>query len=106
MINIGKLRHRIELQNYTTEADDAGHPVKTYSTHSTVWAWVRPLSGRERENAGQIIGEVTHKITIRYNDTVAVTDRVKFGSRYFDINTIADFDEKNEFMEITAKEIV
>ena len=105
-MNPGKLIHEIELQNYTTVPDAVGHPVKTWATHSTVWAWVRPMSGREVMNSQQAVGEITHKVTIRYNDTIAVTDRIKFGTRYFAINFIADYDERNVFMEIMCKEKV
>ena len=106
IMNIGKLRHQIELQSYTTTADDVGHPVKTWSTYTTIWAWVRPMSGREQLNAEQVTGEITHKVTIRYHSTIAVTNRIKFGSRYFDINFIGNYDERNVFMEIMCKENV
>ena len=103
-MNIGKLRHKIEIQSYTTTADAAGHPVKTWTTHSTVWAWVRPMSGREVMNSQQPVGEITHKVTIRYNDTIAVTNRIKFGTRYFYINFPGNYDERNVYMEIMCKE--
>jgi len=103
-MNIGKLRHKIELQSYTTTPDAVGHPVKTWATHSTVWAWVRPMSGREVMNSQQPVGEITHKVTIRYNDTIAVTDRILFGTRYFYINFIGNYDERNVYMEIMCKE--
>ena len=102
-MRIGKLRHKIEIQNYTTTADAVGHPVKTWATHSTVWAWVRPISGREVMNSQQPVGEITHKVTIRDNDTIVVTDRILFGTRYFYINFIGNYDERNVFMEIMCK---
>ena len=105
-MDIGKLRHRIEIQNYTTTKDGIGHPVKTWATRDTVWAWIRPMSGREIMNAQQPVGEITHKVTIRYHATIVVTDRIKFGTRYFDINFIGNYDERNEFMEIMCKEKV
>jgi SPP1 family predicted phage head-tail adaptor len=103
-INIGKLRHRIEIQSYTTTDDAFGHPVKSWTTRATVWAYVRPLSGREKLSAEQVVGEVTHKIVIRYYDSISPTNRLKLGGRYFDINFIGDYDERNEFMEIMAVE--
>jgi SPP1 family predicted phage head-tail adaptor len=109
-MRIGKLRHKIELQSYTTTPDAVGHPVKTWTTHSTVWAWVRPMSGREVMNSQQPVGEITHKVTIRYNDTIVVTNRIKFYdtkrkvTRYFDINFPGNYDERNVFMEIMCKE--
>lgn len=105
-MNIGKLRHRIELQSYTTTTDAVGQQVKSWVTYDTVWAWIRPLSGKEIMNAQQAVAEITHKVTIRYQSELAVTHRIKFGTRYFNINFIANYDERNEFMEIMCKERV
>ena len=105
-MNPGKLRHRIEIQSSTATADTTGQKIKTWSTDTTIWAWVRPMSGREMMSAKQPVGEITHKITIRYDETIAVTNRIKFGTRYFDINFIANYDERNVFMEIMCKEKV
>ena len=105
-MDIGKLRHRIEIQNYTTTDDDFGQPIKTWMARDTVWAWIRPMSGNEQLTAKQVTAEITHKVTIRYHATITVTDRIKFGSRYFDINFIGNFDERNVFMELMCKETV
>lgn len=104
-LDIGKLRHRIELQNYTT-VRKGGQKVKTWSTYDTVWAWIRPMSGKEQLSAKQVTAEITHKVTIRYHATIAVTDKIKFGTRYFDINFIGNYDERNIYMEIMCKEKV
>jgi len=104
-MNPGKLRHRIEIQSYTTDRV-GGQKVKTWATSDTVWAWIRPMSGREVMASQQQVGEITHKITVRYDDSVAVTNRIKFGDRYFDINFIGNYDERNIFMEIMCKEKV
>jgi len=105
-MNIGKLRHLINIQSYTTTADATGQKIKTWTTANTVWAWIRPMSGRELMTSQQAVGEITHKITIRYDDSIDITNRIKFGTRYFDINFIANYDERNEFMEIMCKEKV
>ncbi len=105
-MNIGKLRHRIEIQSLTTTDDDIGHPAKTYSTRDTVWALIRPLSGREKIAAEQVAAEITHKVTIRYYDSISPKCRIKFGGRYFDINFIGDYDERNEYMELMCTEKV
>lgn len=104
-MNPGKLRHRIEIENYTTTRE-GGQKVKTWTNRDTIWAWIRPMSGREVMASQQAVGEITHKVTIRYHAAIAVTDRIKFGTRYFDINFIANYDERNEFMEIMCREKV
>jgi SPP1 family predicted phage head-tail adaptor len=103
-MRIGKLRHLIELQSSATTTDAVGQQVKTWTTYATVWAWVRPMSGREVMSSQQAVGEITHKVTIRYDDSIAVTDRILFGTRIFDINFIGNRDERNIFMEIMCKE--
>jgi SPP1 family predicted phage head-tail adaptor len=111
-MQIGRLRHEIELQSYTTTDDDFGQPIKTWSTYATVWAWIRPMSGREVMNAQQPVGEITHKVTVRYNKTLTPAHRIKFydyeraAYRYFDINFLGNYDEKNVFMEMMCKEKV
>lgn len=103
-MNIGKLRHQIEIQSYTTTPSSTGQPVKTWSTDTTVWSWIRPMSGKEQLSGQQAVGEITHKVVIRYDDSISVSNRIKFGTRYFDINFIGNYDERNIYMEIMCKE--
>jgi SPP1 family predicted phage head-tail adaptor len=109
-MNIGKLRNKVELQNYTTSADSVGQPTKTWTTFATVWAHIKPMSGREVITAEQPIGETTHTITIRYNSSIDESSRIRYYDnvkgvyRIFDINYIGDRDEKNEMMTLVCKE--
>lgn len=111
-MNIGSLRNKIELQSYTSTADAVGQPIKTYSTYSTVWAHIRPMSGRELMNAEQPVGEITHQVTIRYDANVSVEDRIRYydnkkaAYRYFDINYVGDRDERNAMLVLMCKEAV
>jgi SPP1 family predicted phage head-tail adaptor len=111
-MRIGKLRHKIELQSSTATSDSVGQKIKTWTTYATVWAWIRPMSGGEMMRAQQPVGEITHKVTVRYNSSIDETHRIYFNDptkeidRYFDINFIGNYDEKNEFLEIMCKEKV
>lgn len=101
----GKLNQRIELQSATTAKNTYGEDVKTWATYTTVWASVVPLSGRELIYAQQISSEINIRVTIRYAATVAVGHRVKYGTRYFDINAVIDREMKNEQIELMCKEL-
>jgi SPP1 family predicted phage head-tail adaptor len=111
-MNIGSLRNKIELQSYTTAQDSVGQPIKSYTTYSTVWAHIRPMSGRELMNAQQPVGEITHQVTIRYDANVSVDDRIRYydylksAYRYFDINYVGDRDERNAVIVLMCKEKV
>lgn len=105
----GKLRHRVTLQTATTATDSFGEPDISYSNLVTVWADVRPLGGSENVVALHQQGEIDHLVTIRYSSVVAAItgkDRVKFGTRVFDIKSIRNPDERNIMLELTCKERV
>lgn len=105
-INIGSLRHRIALQSASEDRQGNGEVLLTYSTFATVWASVRPMQGNELESAQQISAIVTHKIRIRYNDTIAPRNRILFDSRTFEVVSILNYQERNIYQDILCKEVV
>lgn len=109
-MDIGKLRHRLGLQNKTTTQNAYGEPVDTYTTSTTVWGSINPLSAQEAINAQQANMEITHKVTIRYSATTATyvlgTTRILFGTRVFEVTSITKPDEIKEQYELLCKEIL
>lgn len=106
-MNIGRLRHRIELRHISESQDSYGELVTTWpSAFTTVWGSVRPMQGSELENAQQISAEVTHKIRIRHNAALIPTDRIVFGSREFDVVHILNFQERGIYDDVLCKEVV
>lgn len=104
--NAGDFRHRITLTASVASQDSAGELILTYSGYAIKWASVRPMQGSELINAQQISAVVTHKVRIRYNDTVKPLDRITFGTRTFDIVSILNYQEKNIYQDILCKEVV
>ena len=104
MMRIGKLRHRVELQRQAENRDGYGQPIRSWATFATVWGSVEPLQGRELEHAKQITAETSHKITIRYQDSLNVENRVVYGDRIFDIEAILNPHERNEYLLLMCKE--
>ena len=105
-MDIGKLRHRIELQEKTTGRDSFGSEVEQWNTKATVWASVEPIAGREYFLAQQVQSEVTHRIRIRYYAGLQSDWRIRFGTKLFDILSIIDFEERHVEMQIMCKEFV
>ena len=93
------------IQNNTPTRDAAGGQTDSYSTTQTVWAAVNPLRGTEMINAQQVQMEISHKIVLRYNTNVSDTTRILFDSRTFEVESIIDPYEKNQFLELMCKEI-
>lgn len=105
-MQIGKLRHRIAIQEATVTQSDTGYAVKTWSTVTTVWGRIEPLSGREALIAQQISPELSHKVTLRYYPDLTPEHRIKFNDRYFDVNFIRNLEEKNRVIIVLCKEAV
>lgn len=111
-LRAGRLRHRVSVLSPSTARDsDFGEPVASstaWSVDATVYAAVEPLQGAERFAAQQDVGEVTHRILMRHSTAFSVTTakRIRFGSRYFDIESAMNLEERGKALEIMAKEQV
>lgn len=105
----GTLRHQVTVQSYgVASANDYGELVPNYSTGTVRWASIEPLSGVERERAMGVVGEVTHRITIRSHglDECKAEDRITFDSRTFNVVSVLNPEELGERLEILARELV
>lgn len=105
----GKLRHRVQIERATTGAQDATGSVSlAWASLGAFWAEIRPLAGRELYAAQQVQADLTHSIRLRGNSittTITARDRIKFGSRVFEISgPPVNFDERGKEIIISAVE--
>ena len=91
----GTLRHHITFQSPIDTADSFGGVTRSWEDEFNAWAEIDPPKGREYFAAGQTQSEVTTRIRIRYRPSVVTKWRVKYGTRYFNINSIIDPDERH-----------
>nr|DAS53972.1 MAG TPA: Putative head tail adaptor [Caudoviricetes sp.] len=103
-MNIGKLRHRITLLRQVNEVNDYGASTQTWKRVATVWADVRPLSGREYFSAQQVQSEVTTQIWLRHIEGIKPTMKVKFGEREFEILSVLNTQERDVSLQLMCKE--
>jgi putative phage head-tail adaptor len=103
-MNIGKLRHRITLLRQVNEVNDYGASTQTWKRVATVWANVRPLSGREYFSAQQVQSEITTQIWLRYIEGIKPTMKVKFGEREFEILSVLNIQERDVSLQLMCKE--
>lgn len=102
----GRLRHRVVVQRATDAIDQYGDQTKSWANLATVWAAVEPLNGRELFTAQQTQSQVSTRITIRpiVGQTITSKDRIKFGSRYFDIQSVINVEERNIELQLLCVE--
>jgi SPP1 family predicted phage head-tail adaptor len=100
----GTLNKRIVIQAPTRVSDDMGSFTETWGEIATVWAAMWPLSATETVQSMQTGMTISHRIRIRYRSTFRPSWRLKFGNRYFNIVSILNPSERNEYLDILAKE--
>lgn len=101
---IGDLNKRVTLQYTTKVSDGTGHFTETWTDAATIWAAIWPTSAAELMQSMQNDMVISHRIRIRYRSVLRPSWRIRFGLRYFNIVSILNPNEKNEYLDIMAKE--
>jgi len=101
-----RLPHRVVIQSLTTASADGGCYTETWSTASTNWANIQPISTTERYNALKAQQYITHNVTMRQDVTITTANRIKYGNRIFHIETKIDPTERSRMMTLKCREEV
>lgn len=107
-MNPGELRHRITIQyqNGTRDAYGALDESAGWSDTATLWASVTPIKGKELFAAESMNSEVTHAVKIRHRSGISADMRVKFGTRYFLVESVVNSKERNVELVLMCKELM
>ncbi len=105
-MNIGKLRHRVTIQQQAQTRDEYGGVVTTWQTFADRWAAIEPLSGRELFAAQQLANTVSIRVRLRYLAGVTPAMRVLYGTRTFSIQAVINVEERNEELQLLCEEVV
>lgn len=103
-VRIGDLRHRITFQTLSRVSDGQGGFTETWTNLATVWAYVRPVSSRERTFAAQVQYQRSHEVIIRHRTDITQEMRFTYDSRTFQIKGALRPDERKFFLFIDAEE--
>ena len=85
----GRMVHRVAFQSHGSTQDAAGQESRVWTTQTTVWAAIAPMSGNDRfSGATGEQPEVSHRIDVRAmsaNRPIPNDWRILHGARVFDI---------------------
>jgi SPP1 family predicted phage head-tail adaptor len=84
----GQLRHRVTIEDLSVTQDNIGIITESWQEVATVWAEIRPMSGREFIAANAIQAGVTTKITIRHMDGINAKMRVRHKDTLYNIKAV------------------
>lgn len=105
MIQVGRLRRRVDLESPSTTADGYGGQTNSWTTEaSNVPAAIWPVGATEMLKNGQQGMIMTHRVRIRYKSSLKANWRIKYQSRYFNIVNIVDQNMDNRFYDLLCKE--
>jgi SPP1 family predicted phage head-tail adaptor len=99
----GDLRERVSLVRKTLTDDGSGGATASESTYATVWAEVRPMSGREREQAMRQEATSNYLVRIRHRTDVVEGDIVRWGSRDLNVRFVRNAGAKPQYLDIEAE---
>ena len=80
--------------------------INSWTDADNIWAAIWPISANERVKSDKVTMNITHRIRIRYRSVFRPSWRIKFGYRYFSINSIINPNEKNEILDLMCMEAV
>lgn len=110
MLDAGERDKRITVQKPATTTDANGQAVISgWTDVATVWASIRPISGREKLRAGAVGSTLTHTVCVLYQSklmpplTVSAW-RVKYGTRIFNIVAAFSPNEAREEIIFSCEE--
>tara|TARA_R100000655_G_scaffold77938_1_gene117272 strand:- start:10959 stop:11279 length:321 start_codon:yes stop_codon:yes gene_type:complete len=101
---IGQLRESITIQTLASTKDTGGGISANFADSETIHARIKPTNGKEVFQQGVVQDRVTHEIFIRYNSSVTAKTRIKYGSRFFNIRSVINIDERDRYMKLLAEE--
>lgn len=109
-IRAGDLRHLVSVQRRDEATDSFGQQAISWVELKEVYAQIEGLSMREMVAAKSVASEVTHQITVRYDDELwadprqAAKYRIVYAERYFDLHGTINEDERNRTITLLASE--
>ena len=103
MITIGRLCRSITIQKKIGTYDSYGQEVLEFVDIATVWANVKPVTGREKLRAGAYDSTLSHTVAVRYQpellpETAADAWRILYGTRILEITAAQDMDDARKFI--------
>lgn len=96
MIDPGRLRERVTIQQAAETRNALGETVQSWATFAERWASVDGLSSREVLLQGQQKTEVSHRVRMRYVNGLTGTMRLLWRGRVLEISSLLEHANRSE----------
>lgn len=99
----GELTERVTFKREVSVSDGVSGYDQEYQTICTAYALVRPMSGREREQANMIHSSGNYLIVIRYRDDIFANCIAEWRGRTLNIRFVKDRGPRSLYLEMEAE---
>lgn len=107
-VDIGKLRHKIRIEERSNAPDGYGGTESTWVEQRTVWAQVKPISGVQKMEGMRRQSSISHEITLRAsfkgNRRLTTLNRIVYDGRNFNVEAVRNLDERGRWLVATCSE--
>jgi len=87
-IRLGRLRHRIVIEEPVETADGAGGVLRTWREAATAWASVEAVSAAARFEAVQAGQTVSHRVVMRARQDLTTRHRLRRGTTVYELRSV------------------
>jgi SPP1 family predicted phage head-tail adaptor len=104
--SIGRLRHRVTLQQDTGTKNANHEIVPTWTDVASIYCAVKGVSGVEAIQGMQLDATTTHLVEMRYRSDVQPRMRLLWGSRVLNISSVVDLKDRQRRLFLQCVEDV
>lgn len=104
MMDAGRLRERVTVQQASESRNALGETVLSWSTYAERWASVEGVSAREALTLGQNEITITHKVQMRYLDGLTQRMRLQWRGRTLEIVSLLEHENRSRH-ELICQEV-
>lgn len=102
----GQRTHRIRIERVTVTRDAIGGGPESWALLAKRWASFSPSSAREIMEGQRLEGKVLSPMVFPHVATLTPKDRIKEGTRTFNIRKVINPEERNIETHVLVEEIV
>lgn len=89
-INVGSLRHQVQIKSQSSTQDSVGQPVLAWTTIRTTMAGLNLVSMKEAFGEGQLTAQESDIWTMRWSAGIQPGMQLVFGSNVYKIQSVND----------------
>lgn len=101
-------RCRVVIERDTPIRTAAGGFTPGWAVIARPWAGIVPTEGNEFQDGEQIKADISHEISLPWTTEYTLTprDRIREGTRVFNIRSTVNVGERNRTLKVMAREVV